>query len=59
MQLTPEQDAAAMAVINRIQAINAAVATDAKTTQTELQIEYSTAMNKVQAASKYHQAARF
>ena len=59
MQLTPEQDAAAMAVINRIRAIDAAIAADAKTTQTELQIEYSAAMNKVQAASKYHQAAKF
>ncbi len=59
MQLTPEQDAAAMAVINRIQAINTAVAADAKTSQTELQIEYSAAMNKVRAATKYHQAARF
>jgi hypothetical protein len=57
--LTPEQDVKAMAVINRIQAIDAAIAADAKTTQTELQIEYSAALNKVQAATKYHQAARF
>ena len=51
MELTPEQDATAMEVIKRIQAIDAAIATDAKTTQSELQIEYSSAMKKVQAAS--------
>jgi flagellar protein FliT len=59
MQLTPEQDATAMEVINKIQAIDAAIAADAKTTQTELQSEYSSAINKIQAASKYHQAAKF
>ena len=59
MELTPEQDATAMHVINRIQAIDAAIAADAKTTQTELQIEFGSAMNKVKAASKYHQMARF
>jgi flagellar protein FliT len=59
MELTPEQDATAMEVINQIQAIDAAIAADAKTTQSELQIEYSSAMNKVQAASKYHQVAKF
>jgi|SRR5471032_1915783 len=59
MELTPEQDATAVEVINRIQAIDATIAADAKTTQAELQIEYSSAMKKVQAASKYHQAARF
>lgn len=59
MQLTPEQDDTAMEVINRIQAIDAAIAADAKTTQTELQSEYSSAMSKIQAASKYHQAAKF
>jgi flagellar protein FliT len=59
MELTPEQDATAMDVIKRIQAIDAAIAADAKTTQSELQIEYSSAMKKVQAASKYHQAAKF
>jgi flagellar protein FliT len=59
MQLTPEQDAMAMAVINRIRAIDAAIAADAKTTQTELQIEFGSAMNKIKATSKYHQVARF
>jgi len=59
MELTPEQDATAMEVINRIQAIDSAIAADAKTTQSELQVEYSSAMKKVQAASKYHQAAKF
>jgi flagellar protein FliT len=59
MELTPEQDATAMEVINQIQAIDVAIAADAKTTQSELQIEYSSAMKKVQAASKYHQAAKF
>ena len=41
MELTPEQGGTAMEVINRIQAIDATIAADAKTTQTELQIEYS------------------
>jgi flagellar protein FliT len=59
MQLTPEQDDTAMEVINRIQAIDAAIAADAKTTQAELQSEYNSAMNKIQAANKYHQAAKF
>ena len=59
MELTPEQDTVAMDVIRRIQAIDAAIADDAKTTQSELQTEYSAAMNKVRAASKYHQAAKF
>ena len=59
MQLTPEQDDTAMEAINRIQAIDAAIAADAKTTQTELQSEYSSAIHKIQAASKYHQAAKF
>jgi flagellar protein FliT len=59
MELTPEQDATAMEVINRIQAIDTAIAANATTTQTELQLEYSSAMTKVQAASKYHQAAKF
>jgi flagellar protein FliT len=59
MQLTAEQDATAMEMINRIRGIDAAVAADAKVTQTELQIEYSSAMNKAKAASKYHQVARF
>jgi len=45
-----------MEVINRILAIDAA---DAKTTPTELQTEYSSAMNKDQAASKYYEAAKF
>ena len=52
MQLTPEQNDTAMEAINRIQAIDAAIAADAKTTQTELQSEYSSAINKIQAASK-------
>jgi hypothetical protein len=59
MQLTPEQDDTAMEAINRIQAIDAAIAADARTTQTELQSEYRSAINKIQAASKYHQAAKF
>jgi flagellar protein FliT len=59
MELTPEQDATAMEVINQIQAIDVAIAADAKTTQSELQIEFSSAMKKVQAASKYHQVAKF
>jgi flagellar protein FliT len=59
MGLTPQQAATAMEVINRIQAIDAAIAADANTTQAELQIEYGAAMKKVQAASKYQQVARF
>ncbi|SAL15059.1 Flagellar protein FliT [Caballeronia udeis] len=59
MELTPEQDATAMDAIRRIQEIDAAIAANAKATQGELQVEYSSAMKKIQAASKYHQAAKF
>jgi flagellar protein FliT len=45
--------------INRIRAIDAVVAADAKTTQLELQGEYNDMMRKAQGASKYLQGARF
>jgi flagellar protein FliT len=56
--LTREQDASAMATLRRIQAIDAAIATDAQSSRNELEIEYSAAMSKVQAVGKYQQAAR-
>jgi flagellar protein FliT len=56
--LTREQDAAAMAKIDRIQAIDAAIAAEAKAARAEIQSEYNTAMGKIQATSKYHQAAK-
>lgn len=57
--LTKEQDAVSMQKINRIRAIDAAVAANAKTTQVELQVEYNDMMRKAQSASKYLQGARF
>jgi flagellar protein FliT len=57
--LTKEQDAVSMQKINRIRAIDAVVAADAKTTQLELQGEYNDMMRKAQGASKYLQGARF
>jgi flagellar protein FliT len=57
--LTKEQDAVSMQKIDRLRAIDAAVAANAKTTQVELQVEYNDAMRKVQGASKYLQGARF
>ncbi|MGA7814981.1 flagellar protein FliT [Caballeronia sp.] len=57
--LTKEQDAVSMKKIDRIRAIDAAVAANAKTTQVELQVEYNDAMRKAQGASKYLQGARF
>jgi flagellar protein FliT len=56
--LTREQDADAMAKISRIQAIDAAIAVEAKAARTEMQVEYTAAIGKIQATSKYHQAAR-
>jgi flagellar protein FliT len=56
--LTREQDADAMAKISRIQAIDAAIAAEAKAAQTGMQAEYNAAMGKIQATSKYQQAAR-
>jgi flagellar protein FliT len=57
--LTKEQDAVSMQKIDRLRAIDAAVAANAKTTQVELQVEYNDAMRKAQGASKYLQGARF
>jgi flagellar protein FliT len=57
-QLTREQEAAAMATIRKIQAIDAAIAAEAAAAQSGMRAEYSAAMGKISAVNKYHQAAR-
>lgn len=57
-KLTREQDAAAMTKISQIQAIDAAIAAEAQAARAGMQAEYNAAMGKIQATSKYHQAAR-
>jgi flagellar protein FliT len=59
VRLTREQDGLSMEKISRIRAIDAKNSVDATVARTELQTEYSASMHKAQAASKYHQAARF
>lgn len=58
-RLTREQDAVSMQKISRIRAIDARTSGGASTARSELQAEYLVAMRGAQAASKYHQVARF
>ena len=58
-RLTRAQDAVSMEKINRIRAIDARTSGEASTARSELQTEYSAAMRRAQAASKYQAAARF
>ena len=57
--LAADQTAVAMEVIRRIQAVDSALLADARTTQSELEIDYQAAMSRVQATSLYHRVARF
>jgi|ERR1700737_2182739 len=57
--LTVDQTPAALDVIRKIQAIDAAVFADAQTTQGELQSEYRAAMERAKAAGHYQQVAQF
>jgi flagellar protein FliT len=56
--LTREQDAASMAKISQIRAIDAAIADEARVASTEMQSEYNAAMSKIQATRRYQQAAK-
>ncbi|WP_323119392.1 flagellar protein FliT [Burkholderia alba] len=57
MSISPEQTPAALALVHQIQAIDAAVVANAQVTRTELQAEYRAAMERLNAASAYQQAA--
>ncbi|MFM0528311.1 flagellar protein FliT [Paraburkholderia strydomiana] len=58
MLLITEQTPEALALIRRIQAIDAAVLADASNTQYGLQEEYRIAMGRVSAVDHYQKAAR-
>jgi len=57
--LTADQEPAALEMIRKIQAIDAAVLANAQTTQVELQTEYRAAMTRAEAAGLYQQVAQF
>ena len=57
MAITAEQTPASLERVRQIQALDAAVFDNAQTTQTELQAEYRAAMDRVNAANAYQQAA--
>lgn len=57
--LTATQTPAALVTVRRIQAVDAALLADARTTQFDLQAEYQTAMSRVQATNQYQRVARF
>jgi flagellar protein FliT len=57
MSITAEQTPATLELVRQIQALDAAVFSSARTTQTELQAEYRAAMDRASAASAYQQAA--
>jgi flagellar protein FliT len=56
---SPKQDAAALQMIRRIQAMDAALLENARTASSELTAEYQAAMTKLNAASQYQRAAFF
>lgn len=56
--ISAQQTPQALAMVRRIQAIDAAVAQDAETTQTELGREYRAAMDRLRAANAYQLATR-
>ncbi|HYS62604.1 MAG TPA: flagellar protein FliT [Paraburkholderia sp.] len=58
MSLTTEQEPAALEMIRRIQAIDAALLADAATTQNELHIEFEAAIGRTKAAGEYQRVAR-
>ncbi|WP_044041856.1 hypothetical protein [Caballeronia insecticola] len=59
MAIQAEQPAAALEIIRKIQASIDAVAARARDAQTSLATTYRRSMEGAQAASRYHQAARF
>ena len=58
MTLGAQQEPATLEIIRKIQAIDAAIVADAKTTQIELEIEYEKAIGRTKAAQQYLLAAR-
>ncbi|MDE1181274.1 flagellar protein FliT [Paraburkholderia sp.] len=57
-QLSPQQSPAALAMIRRIQAIDAQVMSSASVTRMEMEREFGTAMQRVSAVSQYQVTAR-
>ncbi|MFP3567270.1 flagellar protein FliT [Paraburkholderia sp. SIMBA_030] len=58
MSLAADQEPAALDMIRRIQAIDAALLADAETTQNELHIEFEAAIGRTRAAGEYQRVAR-
>ncbi|MGF6769737.1 flagellar protein FliT [Paraburkholderia sp. GAS199] len=58
MSLSADQEPAALDMIRRIQAIDAALLADAEVTQTELQVEFEAAIGRTKAAGEYQRIAR-
>ncbi|MFM0740381.1 flagellar protein FliT [Paraburkholderia xenovorans] len=58
MTLSADQEPAALEMIRRIQAIDAALLADAEVTQNELHIEFEAAIGRTKAASEYQRMAR-
>jgi hypothetical protein len=58
MSLTADQEPAALDMIRRIQAIDAALLADAAVTQNELHVEFDTAIGRAKAAGEYQRMAR-
>jgi flagellar protein FliT len=55
--LRKEHAAEGLDVIRRMQSIDAAILAEAQTAQTELQVEYAAAMQRIKAAGQYHRVA--
>ena len=58
MSLSASQTCDAMATIRRIQAVDAAIMADAKTTRRELHAEFQVALRGTEAAGQYGQVAQ-
>ncbi|CAE6809789.1 hypothetical protein R69927_00129 [Paraburkholderia domus] len=58
MALSAQQEPATLEMIRKIQAIDAAILADAKTTQIELETEYEKAIGRTKAAQQYLRTAR-
>jgi hypothetical protein len=58
MTLSADQEPAALAMIRQIQAIDAALLQDARTTQDELHSEFKAAIGRTKAAGEYQRVAR-
>ncbi|WP_233851760.1 flagellar protein FliT [Paraburkholderia sp. HD33-4] len=58
MSIHAEQTPAALHMIHRIQALDAALLDNARETRDELEAEYRTAVNSSKAARQYHQIAQ-